>query len=183
VVGVDGLVLLGLVHAGGEQFLAPLVLLHGGPFLDEVLRFGADFDFQGAVEYLDAGEEADDAQDLLARLEFKVAEGQQPSAVVRRPLEVLYCTKLVQESLHRVVRALLRYIFDEHFLPHLLFRSHFICGQLLGTPSGLTVMLPPWVIIGVIVTGSSTKSHKRYPRPDCTCSCEGTLIINISALL
>jgi hypothetical protein len=29
--------------------------------------------------------------------------------------------------------------------------------ELLGTPRGLTVIFPPWVIIGVIVIGSSTR--------------------------
>jgi hypothetical protein len=100
-----------------------------------------------------------------------VAEGKKGASVGGSAFEVLDVSELVEEALHQFVGALLRYILDKHFLPHLLLRTHCIATLLLGTPKGLTVMLPPCVIIGVIVSGSSTTLNTPYPRPGCTCSC------------
>jgi hypothetical protein len=86
-----------------------------------------------------------------------VAEGKETSAVVSCSFKVFNVAELVKEPDHDLVGALLRYIFDEHFLPNLLFRTHYIRINLLGTPKGLTVILPPCVSMGVIVSGSSTK--------------------------
>jgi hypothetical protein len=86
-----------------------------------------------------------------------MAEGQEAAAIIESALEVLYRTEFVEESLHDLIAALLRYILDKHFLPNFLLGPHCVEAGVLGTPRGLTVMLPPWVIMGVIVTGSRTK--------------------------
>lgn len=101
-----------------------------------------------------------------------MAEGEKASSVVGSTFEIFDIAKFVEEACHDFVAALLRYILDEHFLPHLLFRPHWINLCLLGTPSGFTVMFPPCVIIGVMVNGSNTNLISTYPLPGCTYSCE-----------
>lgn len=53
-----------------------------------------------------------------------MAEGQEAPAIVSCPFEIFNVAELVKEPDHNLVCALLRYIFDEHFLPNLLFRTH-----------------------------------------------------------
>jgi len=65
------------------------------------------------------------------------------SSVIGGTFEIFDCAELVQEPLHRFIRALLWYIFYKHFLPNLLLWPHYIAHILLGTPSGFTVILPP----------------------------------------
>lgn len=143
-------------HGFTCQFLFPLVPLHTGPLFDEVFRLRTNLKLKHLVENLDVDEESTNAHDLLSRLKVEVAERQQAPSVVSSPFEVFDAAELVEKSDHDLVGALLRYIFDEHFLPNLLFRTHYIYSLILGTPRGLTVMLPPCVNMGVMVRGSST---------------------------
>lgn len=86
-----------------------------------------------------------------------MAEGKEDIAIIQGAFEVLDGAELIEESLHGFIATLLRYILDEHFLPNFLLGPHCVICDLLGTPRGLMVMLPPWVIMGVIVTGSRTE--------------------------
>lgn len=47
-------------------------------------------------------------------------------SIVQCAFEVLNAAKFVEKTHHDVIGALLRYIFYEHFLPHLLLRPHYI---------------------------------------------------------
>lgn len=53
-----------------------------------------------------------------------MAEGEEATAIVGCAFEVFDAAEFVEEPDHDFVCALLRYIFDEHFLPNLLFRTH-----------------------------------------------------------
>lgn len=86
-----------------------------------------------------------------------MAEGEEVAAVVGSAFVVLDVSEFIEEQLHEFIGALLWYILDKHFLPHLLFGTHCMKDRVLGTPRGLTVMLPPWVIMGVMVKGSNTR--------------------------
>ena len=177
VVGFESVILLGFIHAGGWdrdgltcELLLPLVSLHVGPLLDEIFGLRTDFDLKDFVEQLDVDEESAYSEDFLASFEFKMAERKKTPSIISCPFEVFDIAELVEEPLHQLVAALLRYILDKHFLPHFLLRSHCIAEMVLGTPRGLTVILPPWVIMGVIVKGSNTALSHRYPHQGYRCN-------------
>jgi hypothetical protein len=100
--------------------------LHSKPLFDEILRLCADFEFESFVKKLDILEKPTNSKNLLSGFEFKVAEGKETASVVGSSLEIFDGSELIEEPQEKFVGALLRYIFDKHFLPHLLLRAHCI---------------------------------------------------------
>jgi len=106
------------------EFLLPLIFLHAIPFFEEILRFWADNEIEDFVEKLDIGKESAYSKDFLASFELEVTEGEKTTSIIGSSFKIFDIAKLVKEFLHEFVTALLRYIFDKHFLPHFLFRTH-----------------------------------------------------------
>jgi len=96
-----------------------------------------------------------------------VTEREKAASVIGSSFEIFDTSELIEEAHKKFVGALLRYIFDKHFLPNFLLGTHCISSNILGTPRGLTVMLPPCVIMGVIVRGSNTISKNAYRHQGC----------------
>lgn len=117
---LDGGVLFGFVHARRQQLLPPLVLLDGGPLLDEGFRLGTDLELKSLIKHANVLEQAPESQNFLTCLQVEVAEGQELATLVVGPLEVLHLAEFAQQPHHAFVRALRRYIFYKHFLPDFL---------------------------------------------------------------
>jgi hypothetical protein len=125
------------------KFLAPFIFLHVGPLFDKILCLRAYFYLQIAGKNLYIAEKSPDSHDLLTSFQIKVAKGEKSATIIESTLEVFNRSEFVKKSQHDFICALLRYIFDKHLLPHLLLGAHLIHIYVLGTPRGLTVILPP----------------------------------------
>jgi hypothetical protein len=102
--------------------------LHTTPLLDEILRLRTDFDLEGFIEEFDIDKKSADSEDFLASLKLKVTEGKESTPVIGSSFKIFDISEFVEEPLHQIVAALLRYILDKHFLPNFLFWSHLING-------------------------------------------------------
>ena len=98
--------------------------MHIVPFFEEILRFWTYNEVEDFVEKFNIDEESTNSEDLLSCFELEMAVGLKTTAIISNSFEIFDIAKLVEESLHQFVTALLRYIFDKHFLPHFLFGSH-----------------------------------------------------------
>ena len=104
-----------------EKFLAPLVFLHRHPFFYEILGLGTDLELQTPVQDTDILEKTLYPNYFLAGLQLEMAESEKAPSRICHPFEIFDIAKLLQQSLHCIVRTFLRYILDEHLLPDFLF--------------------------------------------------------------
>lgn len=107
------------------EFFAPFFFLNGDPLLDEVLSFGADFKVESLIEDADVLEQSLNSEDFLTSLKVKMTKGHQPASVIDCSLVVFDGSKFVEQFLHELIGAFLRYIVDKHFLPDFVLGTHF----------------------------------------------------------
>lgn len=106
------------------KLFSPLVFLNCDPLFDKVLGFRTDFKVQRLIENSNVFKETSNSEDFLACLKFKMAKRHQAASVVYCSFIIFDGAKLIEQFLHKLVSAFLRYIVDKHFLPDFVFGAH-----------------------------------------------------------